>query len=175
MKLDVPKVGLRTIKTAVAVVVCYLIFLPFWTHGPGTSDSLLRHVAPVNACVAAVICMQSSIEQSLYQGISRIVGTILGGLVGLLALLLDDWIKTPLVTGVLLGGAIVLTLWLCNLIKRPAACAIGCVVVCVIILTHGGSERYFYIIFRVLESIAGIAVALAVNRILPNHHKDEAP
>ena len=132
-------------------------------------------MAPVNACVAAVICMQSSIEQSLYQGISRVVGTIIGGVVGLLGLLLDDWISMPLATGVLLSGAIVATLWLCNLIKRPAACAIGCVVVCVIILNHGGSERYLYIIFRVFESIAGIAVALAVNRILPNHHKEEAP
>lgn len=174
MKLEIPKVGLRTLKTAVAVFVCYLLFLPFWLHEPSTSTSILRHMAPVNACIAAIICMQSSFEQSLYQGVSRVVGTIIGGLVGLLSLLLDDLIQIPLVTGLLLGGAVVVTLWLCNLIKRPAACGIGCVVVCVIILNHGGPERYLYIIFRVLESIAGITVALVVNRILPNHHKEEA-
>ncbi len=173
MKMDIPKIGLRTIKTAVAVVVCYLLFLPFWIYAPLLSGSLLSHIAPVNACIAAVICMQSSIEQSFHQGVSRVVGTVLGGLVGLLFLLLDEWVKTPVATGLLLGGAIVVALWLCNLIKRPAACVMSCVVVCVILLNHGGQERYFYIIFRVLESTVGIAVALAVNRILPNHHKED--
>ncbi len=173
MKLDMPKVGMRTIKTAVAVVVCYLIFLPFALLPDG---HLLRHISAANACIAAVICMQSSIEQSLSLGVSRIVGTILGGLVGLVGLLLDGWLgRTSLFTGLVLGGAVVLALWLCLLIKQPAACVMACVVLCVIMLAQTGADRYFYVIFRVVESIMGIAVALAVNLLLPNHHRDETP
>lgn len=161
---------MRTIKTAVAVVVCFLIFLPFWVRVPAGEYDPLQHVGPFYACIAAIICMQSSVEQSLHQGISRVIGTVIGGLVGLLILLVDDLTHQPVMTGLLMGCGIVLTLWLCNLIRRPAACSIGCVVLCVVMLNHGGPDRYIYTLFRVLETMAGIAVAVAVNRLLPTRH-----
>lgn len=173
MKLVIPKVGMRTIKTAVAVFVCFLIFLPFWTYIPTGENDLLQHIGPFYACIAAIICMQSSVEQSVRQGISRVIGTVIGGLVGLSILLLDDLVRQSVVTGLLMGCGIVLTLWLCNLIKRPAACSIGCVVVCVVMLNHGGPDRYLYTLFRVVETIAGIAVAVAVNHALPDRRQNK--
>lgn len=173
MKLEIPKVGMRTIKTAVAVFVCFLIFLPFWVYVPTGENDPLQHIGPFYACIAAIICMQSSVEQSVRQGISRVIGTVIGGLVGLGILLLDDLVRQPIVTGLLMGCGIVLTLWLCNLIKRPAACSIGCVVVCVVMLNHGGPDRYLYTLFRVVETIAGIVVAVAVNRLLPDRRQNK--
>lgn len=61
----------------------------------------------------------------------------------------------------------VFTIWLCNAIGRPAACSIGCVVLCVVILNHSGADRYLYTILRVGETLLGIVVAVAVNRLLP--------
>ncbi len=168
---EIPGIGMRTVKTAVAVVICFFLFLPFWVYVPAGEGELLQHIGPFYACIAAIICMQSSVKQSLRQGVSRVIGTVLGGLVGLGVLLLDDLIKIPVVTGLLMGGGIVLTLWLCNLIKRPAACSIGCVVVCVVMLNHGGPDRYVYTLFRVAETIVGIVVAVAVNRLLPDRRE----
>lgn len=171
MKLTIPKVGMRVIKTAVAVMICFFIFLPFWVRTPLGANDPLRDVGPFYACIAAIICMQSSVEQSVRQGISRVIGTVLGGAVGICILAVDDLIRQPVVTGILMGLGIVLTLWLCNLIQRPSACSIGCVVLCVVMLNHGGPDRYLYTFFRVVETIVGIVVAVAVNHLLPDLRK----
>lgn len=171
--MELPKVGMRTVKTAVAVFTCFLVFLPFWSYVPSGPEDLLQQVYPINACIAAIICMQSSVEESVSQGLFRVIGTVLGGVVGLVCLLLSNFIGKPVMTGVLLGLGTVVTLWVCNLIKRPEACAMGCVVLCSILLTYDGTNGYFYILLRVLENLVGIFVAVAVNRLLPNHHKGE--
>lgn len=63
MKLDVPKVGMRTMKTAVAVVLSYLVFIPLGLLFPAQYSG--ASAAPFYACVAAVICMQSSVGRSV--------------------------------------------------------------------------------------------------------------
>lgn len=167
-KLELPGVGMRMVKTAVAVVICFFLFLPFWVRTPVGEYDPLKEIGPFYACIAAIICMQSSIKQSVHQGMSRIIGTCIGGGVGLAVLLLDDAVGQPVVTGLMMGGGIILTLWLCNLVQRPAACSIGCVVVCVVMLNHGGPERYLYTLFRILETMVGIGVTVLVNRWLPD-------
>lgn len=161
------------VKTAVAVVVCFLIFLPFWVRVPLGEHDPLKDVGAFYACIAAIICMQSSVQQSVHQGISRIIGTCIGGGVGLVILMLDDLIGLPVVTGLMLGCGIILTLWLCNLIRRPAACSIGCVVVCVVMLNHGGPERYLYTLFRIVETLVGIVVTVLINRWLPDRREKQ--
>ena len=165
-----PKIGMRTVKTAVAVMACFFLFLPLQGLEEGSSGVL----SPFYACIAAVICMQSSVGQSVRQGISRMIGTLLGGAMGLLVLLLDDWLERPVVTGLLLSGGVIAVIWLCNLLRRPAACSIGCVVLCVVILNHSGADRYWCTILRVGETLAGVAVAVAVNRLLPGGSPEEA-
>lgn len=172
-KIELPGIGMRTVKTAVAVVICFFLFLPFWTETAVGEGGLLENIGPFYACIAAVICMQSSVEQSVRQGISRVIGTCIGGGVGLCVLLLDDLVEQPVFTGVIMGVGIMLTLWLCNLIKRPLACSIGCVVVCVVMLNHSGPDRYLYTLLRVVETFVGIGVAILVNHVLPDHRKKE--
>lgn len=170
MKLEFPKVGMRMVKTAVAVVVCFFLFLPFWVRVPAGEYDPFKDVGPFYACIAAIICMQSSVKQSVRQGVSRVIGTCIGGLVGLGILFLDDLIGQSVVTGLMMGGGVILTLWICNLIKRPAACSISCIVVCVVMLNHNGPDRYLYTLFRVLETTVGIVTAVAVNHLLPDQH-----
>ncbi|MEQ2443198.1 aromatic acid exporter family protein [Pseudoflavonifractor intestinihominis] len=171
-KINVPGVGMRMVKTAVAVVLCYFIFLPFWLRMPVGEYDPLKDVGPFYACIAAVICMQSSVAQSVRQGVSRVIGTCIGGLVGLVILFVDDLVEQPIFLGLMIGMGIVLTMWICNLIRRPSACSIGSVLVCVVILNHGGPERYFYTLFRVMETIVGIVVAVGINHLLPDRRKD---
>lgn len=174
MKHNIPKVGMRNIKTAVAVMICYLLFIPLRGMGPDTGNAL-DLVGPFYACIAAVICMQSSVEHSLQQGLSRIISTIVGGVVGLLVLSVGMVANSDLLTTIMLGASVVFIIWLCNLIGRPAACSTGCVVCCAVILSHSGAERYFYTLARTGETIVGILVALAVNRLLPDHRLPPGP
>lgn len=68
-KLDLPHIGSRNIKTGLSVLIC-LIFWP---------NSLF-------AAIAAVICVQSTIENSLKIGLNRLIGTLLGGVLSLMLL-----------------------------------------------------------------------------------------
>lgn len=165
MKLRWHRPGMRNIKTAVAVMVCYFGFLPVWSPN--------GEIGPFYACVASVICMQDSVRKSFHQGISRTIGTLLGGAVGLVILFLDDQFENLILLGLMLGAGCVTVIWLCNLIGRASSSALGCVVLSVVLINHGGAERYIYFLSRVVETVAGIAVAVAVNHLLPDFRKPD--
>ena len=67
-----PKIGLRTIKSGIAVFLC-LLLLPN---------------EPFFACLTAVICLQDTVYNSIHTGINRGAGTILGASFGLVFLFL---------------------------------------------------------------------------------------
>lgn len=165
MKLHWHKPGMRNLKTAVAVMLCYFIFLPVWDPS--------GELGPFYACIASVICMQDSVEKSFRQGISRTIGTLLGGAMGLIILFLDDRFHNTIVLGLMLGAGCVAVIWLCNLIGRASSSSLGCVVLSVVLINHGGGERYFYFLSRVVETVVGIAVAVAVNHLLPDFRKPD--
>ena len=68
--LKLPKIGLRTIKSGIAVFLC-LALLPS---------------EPFFACLTAVICLQDTVYNSIHIGINRGAGTILGSCFGLIFL-----------------------------------------------------------------------------------------
>ena len=67
-----PKIGLRTIKSGIAVFLC-LLLLPN---------------EPFFACLTAVICLQDTVYNSIHMGINRGAGTIIGASFGLVFLFL---------------------------------------------------------------------------------------
>lgn len=171
-KLELPGVGMRTIKTAVAVVLSYLFFVPFQYLSPGFFDLLAANGGAFYACIAAVICLQSSVGKTVHQGVSRLIGTGIGGLLGLLVLTTDRLLSHPWFLALMLGLGTVLVIWLCNVIRRPAACSIAVVVLCVILFNHSGPERYIYAVSRMFETAVGVVMAIVINYALPDHRKE---
>ena len=116
--------------------------------------------------------MQSSLGQTMQQGISRFIGVAVGGTLGVLVLALGEPVRYPLVKALMLGVVCVAGVWLCLLLKRPAACAMACIVPCVI-LVNGmtGVERYYYAAARIIETVVGVAIAFGINAALPDHRE----
>lgn len=169
---------MRTIKTAVGVVLGYLVFLPLWYFFPNPTGTVLDHMNPLYTCLAAVICMQSSLEQTWNQGLSRLVGTMVGGLVGILMLIPDWLLEIPVLFALMMGCAVVASIWICLLIRRPSACAMASVLACVILFNHVGPERYYYAASRILETAIGVCITLVINWVLPDHRmpkQEKAP
>lgn len=162
---------MRTAKTAVAVTLSYLLFLPFQLWMPQIYRLIAGANGPFYACIASVICMQNSVGQSVRQGAARLVGTAVGGLLGLLLLVTDTWLSNTWFFALALAGGTVAVIWLCVLIGQPAACSIGVVVLCAILFNHTGPDRYLYALTRMLETAAGVLIAVAVNRALPDHRE----
>lgn len=176
--MKLPKIGLRNIKTSVAVAICLLLALPAWAFDllPGYWALL----GPTNAVVATILCMQHSIESSWQVGCTRLLGTLVGGLAGCGVMFLQRYLphKALLVPIIALG--VMLLIWFCLLIKQPAACNVTVIIFCIVVLMdpQPGAERYISALFRMLETAVGILVAVGVNYLLPGERRrdsDPAP
>lgn len=151
------KLGLRAIKTAIAVSICALISMFF------------NHEDIFCACIASVICMEQTCEQTLDTGINRFIGTMIGGTVGYFALEsicslpYYEWIRV-----LVLPLGILMVVYLCNIINHKSAVSIGCVVIIVILSRSGSitSSTLTYVLQRICDTLLGIMVAMIVNKFM---------
>ncbi len=171
--VPLPRIGMRVIKTAVAVMVSYALFLPFGLTYREELGGVLGQIGPLYACIACIICTQSTLGQTFRQGISRLIGVLVGGILGTATLLLGPALENLWLKTLVLGLVCVAGVWLCLLIKRPTACGMACILPCVILITGvTGVTRYYYAIARMIETVVGLLVALAVNAALPDHRPE---
>ena len=175
---NIPHIGMRIIKTAVAVMLAYGIFLPFGLmYDTETYHGVLGQMGPLYACIACIVCMQSTLGQTVQSGVSRLIGVAIGGVLGVATLLLGDRLDNGLLVLPILGVLCVAGMWISLLIQRPAACVMACIVPCVILITGvTGADRYYYASARIIETVIGVCVAMLVNKLLPDHREEhEAP
>ena len=118
MSILIPKVGMRTVKTAVSVMISYLVFVPFGLLYREELGGVWGQMGPLYACIACVVCMQSSLGQTMQQGISRFIGVAVGGTLGVLVLALGEPVRYPLVKALMLGVVCVAGVWLCHGLYR---------------------------------------------------------
>ena len=171
--VPLPRIGMRVIKTAVAVMVSYALFVPFGLVYREELGGVLGQLGPLYACIACIICTQSTLGQTFQQGISRLIGVVVGGALGTATLLLGPALDHPWVKMPVLGLVCVAGVWLCLLIKRPTACGMACILPCVILITGvTGPTRYYYAAARIIETIVGLLIALAVNAALPDYRPE---
>ena len=171
--VPLPRIGMRVIKTAVAVMVSYLLFVPFGLLYREELGGILGQMGPLYACIACIICTQSTLGQTFQQGISRLIGVIVGGALGTATLLLGPALDNPWVKIPVLGAVCVAGVWLCLLIKRPTACGMACILPCVILITGvTGVTRYYYAAARMIETVVGLLIALGVNAALPDYRPE---
>ena len=106
------------------------------------------------AAVAAVIGMQSSVSDSFVAGKNRMLGTIVGALIGLIgALISPDNV-------ILCGIGTVIIIYICDLLDWQKSVTISCTVFLVIMLSLNGRPPVLYSINRTMETFLGIAVAV---------------
>lgn len=159
------KIGLRAIKTSVAVAICALISM------------FLNHEDIFCACIASVICMEQTYAQTKDTGLNRIIGTMAGGIIGYLglecacALPYYEWVRI-----IFLPICILCVVYICNFVNKKNAVSIGCVVVIVILSRSGSSKNstWLYVIQRVTDTLIGIFVAMVVNRYMFTKKKSDA-
>ena len=163
MKLDLKlngkyRIGLRAIKTAIAVALCLLLSFVFHRH-----DALF-------SSIAAIICMQQTYNETFKSGIHRLIGTILGGVLGYFVLEIifaipgyKNWFDILIVP-----VCILMVIYLCNMMNKQSSVVIGCIVLVSIIAVpeKNVDGTLFYVINRVIDTSIGIVVAMLVNRFL---------
>ncbi len=153
-----PNIGMRIIKTAIAVFLCLLI-------------SPLRGSAgtPYYSAIAAIICMQPSVSDSLKLSLYRTVATLFGGLAGMLLLMAEHSLypDAPQTLKYLtISACIVLLIYLTLVIRMPSAAAITCVVFLSTSVTLGEvGVAYVFALNRIIDTLIGIFVSVGVNAV----------
>ncbi|MBQ5696622.1 MAG: FUSC family protein [Clostridium sp.] len=159
-----PKLGLRTIKSGIAVFFCLLL----WP------------AEPFFACLTAVICLQDTVYNSIHMGINRGAGTILGASFGLVFLSLFRTLEyhisnqyiSKIVIYIIISLGIIFMIYLCNLLKRPGAINITCIAFLGVTTAHAYSDPLYYATNRIIETLLGIVISILVNKLItPPPHK----
>lgn len=160
------KIGLRAIKTAIAVSLCMLMTYVF------------KRDEAFIAAFAAIICMQPTYNQTFKSGLNRTFGTVLGGFIGYALLELatiipfyQSWWNI-----ILAPICLLLVIYLCNMFNKQPSVSIACIVLlcCIAQPSEGINDTLIYVINRVLSTTFGIVIAMLVNKFLwPKKSKEE--
>lgn len=152
-------IGKRTLKTALAVLICLLL------------DFATGHGMPINACIAAILTMQASQRESFHAGRTRLLGTAIGGAIGLAMLGLYSLLPNPVVKIVLATLGVMLAISISCIIHNQDAAALTAIVVLGITLQQGADNTVEIALWQVGETAVGVVVAVLVNHFVarPKH------
>lgn len=151
-----PGLGQRSLKTALAATLTAFLYA-FTTRNP------------TFACIGAVFGLGSDMDNSWLNGGNRLIGTIVGGFIGLGLFWVEHqifpegnyWFRLlTLFVGVIILVSLVVKF------KWPGAVQPGGVVLC-IILFNTPPDHITYALDRMFDTGVGVVVALCVNLLLP--------
>lgn len=149
------KPGLRIVKTFIAVSLAMLIS----SFRPGEG-------LPFYSAIAAIICLKSDVEGSREIGINRIIGTMLGGLCGLIYLLIvpANYLPVP-VELILISLLASIIIWVMAMAGKPKAISIMAIVFLSITINHGneGNLLFLFAFNRTFDTMVGVISAIVVN------------
>lgn len=153
------RIGMRVVKTIVAVAVCMLISLL-------SKDTNIISVS----AVSAIVTLRTSSRDTLQAGLLRIIGTLIGGLLGLLCVALEGVIPfySQGLYVLIIPLMMLLDFYICNVLNLTEAAAISSIVV-LLVASHvnmAAGEALSYAGQRVIDTLIGVVVATAVNLLI---------
>lgn len=158
--------GLRIIKTGLAVIISIIIS----ELRPGNGLAFY-------SAIAAVICMQPNVNQTFSKGINRIIGTIFGGFMGLIYLVVIPEGSIPLMVDyIIISLVATFVIWMMASLNRKDAVSIATVVFLSITINHANDPTGLPLPFalnRTFDTLIGVLVAIFVNYIDFKIRKEE--
>lgn len=145
------RIGLRTIKSSLAVMICILIF--HFTDGQ-----------PLIAALSAVFSLRQDFTTSLSFGKSRILGNSIGGALALFYFVIKDFFHYEfLIELFLLPILVALCIVISDGIKNNSGIIAAISTLLLIALSIPEGESALYALSRVLETFIGTLIAIALN------------
>lgn len=163
-KKKLPGIGARIVKSGVGVLICMLIY--FLRGGSGM---------PFYSALAVLWCMRRYTKDTMDMAKQRIIGTFLGAAYGLAVLLVIRCFESVNVMAVycVCSLMIIPLIYTTVLLDKKNASFFSCVVFLSITITHSfDSDPYIFVLNRILDTLIGIAVGVALNLINPHRKRD---
>ena len=176
-KINLPGVGMRKVKSLIAVMLAFVIWQLIRIWFPQLE------VHPLFGYVYGIIEIRESSEKTKQFGLRRIKATLIGLSVGLAALPLSVnygayagegavFLLTDM--AVILVG-VLFTLWLAQLLRCENFCGIAAIifVICLVRDRNADINIYLYAVLRVFQTLLGIFSAWVVNALAFPYPKKE--
>ena len=129
-----PHIGLRNLKSAFSAALCAGIYY-------------LIDRNPTFACIGAVYGMGNDMGHSWQQGGNRLIGTIIGGFLGM--------------------GLFWCYLLLAQMFRWPTAVQPGSVVLCIILFNTPTDTYVSYALNRMVDTGVGVLMSMLINYLFP--------
>ncbi len=151
-----PGIGLRNLKSAFSAALCAAIYY-------------LIDRNPTFACIGAVYGMGNDMGHSWQQGGNRLIGTVIGGFLGIFwfYLLLDPPGDQRVLLIPLIFVGVVILICLAQMFHWPTAVQPGSVVLCIILFNTPVETYVSYALNRMVDTGVGVVVSMVINYLLP--------
>ena len=151
MKRKLPKIpiGLRTVKTAVAVILSMIVVDLY-----GATSSKL-----IFAMLGAMAAVQPTFKESLESCITQILGVLWGALAGVVLLAL----KLPPLVAIGIGIVLVITLY--NALRIRYSPALACIILVTLCITEE-VKPIVYAAGRIWDTAIGLSIGLLINTLV---------
>lgn len=145
--------GMRSIKTIIAMSLCLLLAL------------VVRYEEkPFYACITAIIVMQNTTAETIRTGLDRVVGTLIGGALGMLMVPLFKLSGySELLLYIMMPLGVLISITVCNMIAFKKASSISGIMLLALLLADTGSNLYAYLGMRSIETLIGAIIATGIN------------
>ncbi len=153
---NLPHIGMRIIKSALGVLICFAIY--FLRGKQGT---------PFYSALAVLWCVQNKTENTVGNAIQRTIGTFIGAAYGLIFILIklhllnfgDSFIHYAFISLTLIP-----IIYTTVVVNQKKASYFSCVVFLSIVVNHLMDENpYLFVLNRSLDTLIGIFVGLVLN------------
>lgn len=152
--MKLPKVGLRTIKTSIAVMITAGIM------------HYIVNETPFFACIGAAVAIGKTKKTSLEASIVRNVGTAVGGIVGIVMSLITDNVFVK-------GLGVIPIIYIINILNKKDSIIPGCIVYFAVVYLNTMDTARFYAVRRILQTFLGSIIGIIVNFAIRGPLDDE--
>ncbi len=158
-------IGMRTVKTV--IVVFLSLCLAYIRQGNANA---------LYISIAAILCIQPTMESSRKAGTDRLIGTIVGGFWGIIVFMLNNHLLSDIH---IIAKYAVVSLCLIPIIytniriKRPSVISTSAVVYLIITVSYSGvMTNVSYLYYRLLDTFFGFLIAMVINAVkLPSEEE----
>ena len=159
------EVNVLDIKIIIAVGICVLTstILNAFDIKFHYGQMQLDIIQKATAAISCLLCVQDNVGASKGAGWMRIKVTAMAAIAALVVVSIDSLIGNQWLSVVLLMLGVLLTMFLCKLIKAPYMnCRIGAISYVLIAVTLSSQARIVYALFRVISTVYGVLVVIFV-------------
>ena len=163
------RIGMRVVKTVLAVSLCLFVA---WLLG---SEDLMSIAA-----ISALVTLRSTHQDTLHVGVTRVLGSAVGGIFGLVTVLIGLFLPhySSGLFIVVIPAMLVLNLYICNLLKMKDSCTISGVIMIVVAtqIDHylSVADTLLFTLARLRDTFIGVTIASVID-LIPFNKKEKTP